>query len=105
MPLVYLRCHILEPFFLTVRLDVTQEILHCQNLIHMLNLDQRVDGFHQIISGPVATIEPVHSDTIHPLLSSAGNGYQMFLIFLTESVRDLCVDLVAQFNVWGVKSY
>ena len=82
-----------------VRLGIPQVILHGQNLVHVLCLDKRMNGFHQVIGGAVAAVEAIHGGVIDPLLPGTANGNQMLLISLAEGFGDSGIQTITAFDV------
>ena len=80
-------------------LYIPQVILHGQDLIHVLCLDQRMNGFHQVIGSPVAAVEAIHSGIVDPLLPGTADGNQMLLVSLAEGFGDGSIQAVGMFDV------
>ena len=98
-PIFRLCGHIPKPLDLAEGLDVPHVILHSQDLVHVLDLDQRHEILHEIVGRPVAAVEAAKSCAVDPLLPSTGDADHMFLVILAQGIHDCPVDLITQFNV------
>ena len=98
-PIFRLCGHIPKPLDLAEGLDVPHVILHSQDLVHVLDLDQRHEILHEIVGRPVAAVEAVECRTVNTLLPCAGDADHVFFVFLTQGIHDSPVDLITQLNV------
>ena len=87
-PIFRLCGHIPKPLDLAEGLDVPHVILHSQDLVHVLDLDQRHEILHEIVGRPVAAVEAVECRTVNTLLPCAGDADHVFFVFLTQGIHD-----------------
>ena len=89
----------MKPLDFTVRLDVTHVILHGQDLIHVLDLDQGHQILHEVICSTVSAVETVECGAVNTLLPGTGDADHVLFVFLTQGIHDSPVDLITQLNI------